>query len=621
MPFRDGPVPQHTLRISPLFCPIVVFALVAAALAVVARVVAQHTVAVVTREHLLPRWDLATHLGRGWLDYHLLATGQVHRLLWDVWLQGYWPPVLSLFQVPFYIGLGGITAGLWSALAAFVLVGLTGCGVLWSQWRCGAVLSIALFVSLLVSSPFLLAYASVPMTETIGALTQLLVLLAWVHYTHKPTAAAADVFAASLTVLFFTKYNYFFLLVVPLLIHEWLDRTQHSSTACLRHLGYWTRRIASTPTGAFLGLYLVALLIIIGTGGFDVRVAGRRISVHTIGNSGYVVLYGLLARLWYLHRQRRIDWGHVRSLDPRVGPLLKWFVLPVTIWFASPYPNHIRDFTNLIFNRSIGDATIRTGIGGYLDVLRNSYFYNEWMLAGVVIAFCVAAVRYRHQAPLMRLLVLAVPLQCAAIGFHQTRSPRFLLLTVVLLCLAASAEVGGWFARSTRGRIASVLLAPPILIGGVVAARHVMTEARFHTVAFENYTNSPNLVAALNSIRAELTVVDRVAIVGQSNELPPALFRWELGPPSGLRCFPFEVGGANGTALGLATKVLLIRPSGPGIEPLDPTTYYFNQRREVLEREQRGDLRFDGEYAVPDLRVTLRMYERAVASGPTATCY
>src|SRR6476659_6801901 len=88
----------------------------------------------------------------------------------------------------------------------------------------------------------------------------------------------------------------------------------------------WGRRAFASPIVIVILLYLVAVLIIMRTGGFDVRLFGRRISVHTIGNSGHVVLYLLLARLWYLHRRRRIAWDRMTSADPLVRPLLIWFV-------------------------------------------------------------------------------------------------------------------------------------------------------------------------------------------------------------------------------------------------------------------------------------------------------
>lgn len=602
--------------------PSLLLGIAAAALACVTHVVGQHTIAVVQARHLLPRWDLATHLGHGWVDYHFLATGQIHRLLWDLWMQGYWPPVLSLYQMPFYLVLGGsMTSGLRSGLVAFVLVGLAGSAVLWREWRYRAVLPASLFLALLMSSPFLLAYASVTMTETLGALAQLVVLLSYVRYRQDPGTRTARTFAISLTVVFFTKYNYFFLFAAPLVLYEWLEGTSGWGMA-RRLAALWrrTRRLLTSPTGAFVALYIVALLIILRSGGFDFQLLGRRVSVHSVGNTGHAVLYILLARLWYLQHRRRIDWARLASADPRVRHLLIWFVAPVAVWFASPYPNHIRDFANLVINRPLGTPTVASGIGAYMDALRTTYFYNDWVLAFIIAAFGIAALRYRRQPPLMQWMILAVPVQLVAIAVHQTRFPRFLLLTVVLLCLAAAAEAGRWAANSARGRMAAVALAPLVLASGVVAARSVVTEERFRVMAFEHYTDSAPLRAALATIHSGLGPDDRLAIVGHNNELSPGLFRWELGPPSGVPCFPSQIGGAGRLDLALATQVLLLTPAGAGVAPLDDASYYAAQRRAVLERVDRGEFALGREMALADLQVVLRLYRRTSPPAGQATC-
>jgi hypothetical protein len=591
------------------------------ALASVALLVAQHTVAVVQARDLLARWDLATHLGHGWQDYDLLVTGRIPALAWDLWQQGYWPPALSLYQVPFHLVLGGgTTAALWSSLVAFVLAGIVGCAVLQREWRDDAMLPGSLFLALLMSSPFLLAYASVPMTEMLGVVVQLLVVLTYATYRQDPGPAAARRFAIALTVLFFTKYNYFLLLVAPLVLYELLERTAGQGMR-ERLAGLWrlARHVLSTPAGAFVVLYLVALLVVLRTGGIEFHLLGQRVSVRSIGNSGHVVLYILLARLWYLHRRGRIHWARLTSADPRVRPLLLWFVIPVTVWMASPYPNHIRDFANLVLNRPLGDSTVGTGTVRYLDALRTMYFYADWVLAAVVGAFVVAAVRYRRQSPLMQWLILTVPLQFAAIALHQTRFPRFLVLTVVLLCLVASSEAGGCLARIRRGGLVGRVLAGLVLAAGVAAARDVVRQPRFEAIAFENYTDDEALRATLNSIRAELNAGERLAIVGESNELSPGLFRWELGPPSGAPCFPVPLAGSRRQDPGLATRILLIEPLGPG-SPLDPTSYYPGQRQAVLARVERGELTLRRAIPVPSLHVVFRVYDRTSRSAPVAAC-
>ena len=620
----SGPVEaeRHHSTLSSRIYLLALIVVAGVALIYAARVVDRHTIQVVASERLLPRWDLATHLNHGWQDYHLLITGQIHRLLWDLWLQGYWPPVLSIYQVPFYLTLGGgLESGLRSALAALILVGILGCALMWRQWRESAALPAAVFLALLLSSPYLLAYASVTMTEIVGAAAELVVLLAYVSDRQSPTAGSARIFALSLTLLFFTKYNYFFLLVVPLVICEWAERMWNAHAAASREaVRRWTQWALSSPGAWLLAIYLVGLVIVLRTGGFDFHVAGTRVSVHTIGNSGHVVLYLLLARLWYLHRRGRIPWDRINAADPRVRPLLLWFAVPVTIWLASPYPNHIRDFFNLVVNRPLGESTIGGGAAIYIDALRNLYFFNQWLLALVVAVFAIAAIRYRAQPALMRWLIVAIPLQLAAIALHQTRFPRFLLLTVVLLCLAAATEVGGWCAGRRWTRIIGTAIAPCVLAVGVLAARTVVTQDRFKAVAFENYTDSSVIRAALDSIRSELKAEDRLAIVGQSNELSPALLRWEFGPPSGLPCSPFEIGGARGASLGAATNVLLMIPSGTKPAALDITAFYLAQRQTVFEEVSRGTFTVRRDFDVPDRHVSLRMYDRTSPPVAAAPC-
>jgi hypothetical protein len=349
-------------------------------------------------------------------------------------------------------------------------------------------------------------------------------------------------------------------------------------------------------------------------------VLGQRVSVRSIGNSGHVVLYILLLRLWYLHSRRRIDWQRLTAADTRIRPLLLWFLLPVTVWLASPYPNHIRDVANLVINRPLGQPTAGSGMSTYMDALGNAYFYSQWVLALVVVTFAMAVLRYREQPPLMRLLILAIPVQFAAIALHQTRFPRFLLLTVVLLCLAAASEAGRWFAGSRAARAAAGLLAPIVLASGVFAAGHVVTDERFRSVAFENYTNSEPLRAALDSIRRELTPDDRLLIVGQNNDLSPALFSWELGPPSGVACFPFPIGGVSRLDPALATRVLLLVPLDPRISPLDPQNYNPARLREILNEVDRDDLVLRREFPLPDMQVALRLYERTSPRTRTVEC-
>ena len=608
---QDNHLVTTPLRRSRLI-PVLLPALAAAALARTASVVARQTVDVVQARRLLPRWDHATHIVQGWVDYHLLATGRIPELLWDLWLQGYWPPVQSIYMIPFYVLLGGgMTAALWSSLVALVLVGAIGAAVQWWLWRAAAILSASIFLALLMSSPLILAFSSLAMTEVPGALAQMVVVLAYARYRRRPDPSSARLFAISLTLLFFTKYNYFLLLAGPLMLYEWLVRTAGATLAeRARMLRRLATRILTTPTGAVIALYIAIVLVVMRSGGFQFVVLGQRVSVRSIGNSGYVALVVVLARLWYAHRRREIDWSRLVAADPRVRPLLVWFAVPVTIWLMSPYPNHIRDFVNLVINLPVGEPTVQQSALSYFTALRDVYFYGEWVVVLVAALVVIAGVQYRRQPPVMQWLLIAVPIQLAAVALHQTRAPRYLLLTVVLLCFTASSEVGRWFAAMRRGALAAALLAPLVLLAGLAASQRVVHQPRFQAVAFEHYVESPQARQALERLRHEIGADDRLAIGGQNNELSQAVLAWELGPPSGVRCFPFELSGSRRLDLSLATMVLLIVPGAANPASLDEPDYYVAQRQAVQDGVGRGELVLRHDIVVSDIDVSLRFYVR-----------
>ncbi len=588
-----------------------VVAAVLATAAFAVHLAARHSIHVVVERGLLPRWDLAAHLWHGWFDYYLLTSGRIPHVLWDLWLQGYWPPLLSLWQVPFYLLLGGeLSAGSWSSAAAFTFVGVLGALILWQQWAHRSLLPAAIFIALLTSSPFLLAYATITMTEMAGATAQLLVVFAYERYRARPTGRRATLIAISLTILFFTKYNYFLLLAAPLVVHEWLERTA-GWTLQRRARAVWAsaRRVLTSPMGVLVVAYAVALVAVLASGGFEFRILGRRVSVRGIGNSGHIVLYIAFARIAYLYWRGRIDWEALGAADPRIPALIVWFVVPVAVWMASPYPNHIRDFFNLVVNRPVGEPTVEAGLASYFAALRDGYFFSPWVLGVVAGAFVVAAVRYRAQPALMKFLVVAVAFQAAVIALHQTRLPRFLLLTVVLLCLAAAGEVGRWLSALRGGVAIGAALAPAVLACGIAGTMRMVEEERFRALALEEYIDSPALREALGVIRRELSPDDRLLVIGETDVLSPALVRWQLGPPSGVPSLPHRIAGEGRLDPELATCVLLVASPG-SMAPLSVGGFEPSRVRAVMEAIGRGDLIERHRFALTDLGVSLWFYVR-----------
>jgi len=575
----------------------------------VATLVSGQTIDLIAARRLLPRWDLAAHLAAGWTDAFYLETLQLPQLLWDLWLQGYWPPVPSLFQAPLYLVLGShMTSGLQSSLVAFVLALLAGTALLCLQWTRAAWLPAALFVLFAVTSPFFLAYASVAMTEMLGVLAQLCVLVCHLRYEQHRSAAAARLFALSLTTLFFTKYNYFFLLAVPMLAHEYLRRTAAWGPAArVRHAWQWVRCWLGTPTGALLTAYLLGVLIVITTGGFALSVFGRRVTVTTIGNSGYVALYLLLGRMWFLDRRGRIDWQQLFSVDPRVRPLLLWFGVPVTVWLASPYPNHMKDVANLVVNTPLGAPSAATALVSYGAAIRVEYFADAWLLAATAVGFAVAALRFRAQPPLVQLLILTALMQFTMVLAHHTRFSRFLALPVSLVWLVSASELGTAVWR--RSALLAAFAAPVVIGYALATAQTVVAGEPFRRLAFENYVDSPALHQALATLRADIGPVDRLAILGRSDALSPALFKWQLGPPAGETSFPLDIVRAVDVALiDTATCVLLIAPSHAELSSDEIRGDFPRHVARLQPWLDAGTFILTREIPVSDLQVTLRFY-------------
>ncbi|MEZ5292412.1 MAG: hypothetical protein R2745_15125 [Vicinamibacterales bacterium] len=567
---------------------------------------------------LLPRWDLAAHLLSGWTDYHYLITGQPHRLAWDLWQQGYWPPGPSLWQIPFHAGLGGTPrAGLASGLAAFVVALSASVAALALQSGRRALVGAAIFLGFAATSPFLLAYASLAMTEMPGAMAQAVVVASHVWFERSRRPVAAWAFALSLTALLFTKYNYFLLLAAPLVLHVYLTGTTGRSwQARAASAAALARALVATPARRVAALYLLLLGLLLVTGGTAFTIAGQRVALRTVGYLAHPLLYGALLRVWWLHRHGRIDWARLWAADPRLRPLAIGCVAPMALWLASPYPNHVKDAANLLVNIPMGEPTASQGLAAYLGVVRSDFFLHD-ALAGLALGgFLLALVRWRSSAPLVRLLVMSAILQFVLVTLHPTRDPRFVLLALPPFWLASAAALGALTARWPAR--AAAALAAVLCAAAVAGAGRATSSAAFERHAREHYIESPALASALASIRAA-TAADRLLVVGRLETAPPGLLAWHLGPPAGAADFPREVlRVADARFLDAAPFVLYVAPLVDVTWP--PANVAENARATALAGRlvAAGTHRVVRRFRVDDAGVSLTLYRRLGTAGSQA---
>lgn len=552
---------------------------------------------------LLPRWDLAAHLLNGWTTYDHVVNGRLVRFLWDIWTQGYWPPGQSLFQVPFYAAAGGsILGGLLSSTAAFGLTAAASVVLLGHIAGHRAWLSAALTVALISTSPFFLAYATVAMSEMVGALVQVIVLVCYARHERTRDADAMRWLAISLSLLFFTKYNYFILLAVPLACHAFLAHAAGTpARARLRAVRRAVTAWGATAPGLATVAYLFIVVAILSVGGFSASAGDHRIAFRTVGYSLHPLLYGWLAYAWNTHRQGRWDLRRLAATDPRLPPFILWFVVPATVWLASPLPNHIKDLVYLVVNVPMGPESAQLGLTAYLNAIRTDYFAHPVVFVAALGAFLNAAVRYRSQPPLIRLLIAIAALQFAMVAAHQTRDARFLLLAMPPFWIVGAHEIGTWLGRQQPSLATTAAVVT--LCASVAGAHVVISAPPFRRLAVEHYVRSTALDDTLSAIRDMVPREGDVALIGRRDNVSPSLMKWQLGPPSGLRQFPQEITRETDLPrLDSAAMVVLIEPS-------EVSTIHATER--VMAHVDAGTLVPTRTFPVADIGVSIRVFLRA----------
>ncbi|MGE3471910.1 MAG: hypothetical protein AB7O28_16275, partial [Vicinamibacterales bacterium] len=516
---------------------------------------------------------------------------------------------------PFYAGLGGtLTAGLASGLGAFVVALSASVAAHAMDSGRRALVPTAIFLLFAATSPFVLAHASIAMTEMPGAMAQAMVVACYVWWERSRRPAASWAFALSLAALFFTKYNYFLLLAAPLALHVYLTDTAgrpwRERGAALASLA---RASVATPVRRLIAIYLLVLGLVAITGGTAFTVAGQRVALRTVGYLAHPLLYGVLARLWWLHRRGRLDWARLRAADPRLRPLAIGCAAPIAAWLASPYPNHVKDAANLLVNIPMGEPTARQGLAAYLGAVRSDYFLHDALFGLALGGFVLALAGWRSSTPLVRLLVLSALVQFALVTLHPTRDPRFVLLALPPFWLASAAALGRLTARWRTGT--AVALAGGIGAVALAGAGRAVESPAFERRAFEHYVDSPALAAAFEAIRAA-SAPSPLMIVGRLETASPGLLGWQLGPPTGAAAFPREVlRDQDERALASAPFVLYAAPLVEVTWPPGNAAENARATARVRRLVAAGTHAVVHEFRVADAGLSLTLYRRLGAAS------
>jgi hypothetical protein len=577
--------------------------------------ISKNTVSVVKEERLLPRWDESTHAVEGWYAYHYLKHLNIPLFIWHLWARSYWPFVQPLYLTPFYFILGSsYHSALMGSIAAFVALGLLCSFLLILLHKNMPVLAISVTLFLLITSPLYLGYASLSMLEMFGSLVQVFVFITYVLSRQKGAEKKgkyAKLFAISLTILFFTKFNYFLLFIIPTLIHEYFTFTKNWRPR--DHFKAWIKAgkwLLSSITGKIVAIFCIFMVIIYKAGGLEFYIFNQKISIHTPGAAGYIILYILLLKLWFLHRKKKIDREKIFHLDARIRPLVIFLGIPLLVWFAVPYPNHIADFFGplLTTGGKTEGLNFFTGIFHYIKILRTDYFPSGAVFFLGLLIYLISVVRYKRQDTFTKWLILIPPIHILLAALHPLKHPRYIFLSLIPLILVIALELNHWFSQHLILKYTAGALSILIVCAGFISFHGILQTRPFKHTALGTYTQNARLNEALAWLRRHINAEDRLAILGKCDSLSPALFEWQLGPPRKYKYFIGVVGPKRYPELQKASHICLIVPTAKHSDPeiLQQYNAHFNQVNSLLQHNR---VVYIDEFEIDSLKLTFRLYK------------
>ncbi len=471
----------------------------------------------------LPQWDMAKYGVSG-----LRLAGEIRNLdllgfLRQVNALDVWPPVFPLLEAPVFLifGPGYGSARAFVSVLFVVLVAAAA----WAGSQVNGEVGLAagaITAALIVTSPFYQLFATLVMLEIPG--TMLLVLAIGWYLRSLRSGRRRDFSIACLlaTALFFCKYNYGVMWLLPMAANETL-RTSQPPILLTRVVTFLRR-----PGPAFVTAWLLLTAAIVVSGPWRFNFAGRVIRIGSAANSIYALYVLVLASwaVWPRHSWRRLQL-FIAETGWRTRTMAGLIVLPIALWMV--VPAHTVNFVRFMENRSSGPPLLG---------LESLLFYPHAFITAFspipvtgIAALLLALAGLRHlrgDNQVGRVLALALIFSFVALVFHPYKQPRFFFTTAAVLWLVASCEVASGLAYCSRR-----LRAGPrtLLITGVAAA--ALVAAAMTPVNRTRLARSHRQHTVPASTRQVVdAIADRAAdsrssvLLGTWNGLSPGLVEW-----------------------------------------------------------------------------------------------
>ncbi len=432
-------------------------------------------------------WDPATH---GWDGMRLAVYIQQFRplkLLVETNRLVLWPPLHSYLQIPYFLMLGFDYRSAVLCSLTFLALLLPALTLLyqrlsdsWAGWL--------VLMTLTVTSPMFLAFASMPMLEIFGAV---LAVFAGYLFLQK-----SKWFPLSLTFLFFLKYNYFFYLLLPVLLF-------HVSEDNIRRIYDWAKTMKSLAV--ILLLFMLFGVFILLTGGFELG----SVSVRGIGNPAYAVFLAVLAILIW-KKQHLPLWQTIK------GSGWEWFVFPVLIWLLIPVPNRIRTILSFAINKPLGSPP-PTDPDFYLYYFQKLplYFADYWVAWLSLVTGIAVTVLYRKRKEILFVAGMFW-LPFFLMTLNQNKQERYLFTFIPVLWILFAYAIDRIPQKALRFGAALAVCCTLVFSLNLSTVRRTI---RWQFVPAS--VRSP-----LNFIARSIGDAKEVRVLGVTNELNPASIQY-----------------------------------------------------------------------------------------------
>lgn len=473
-----------------------------------------------------PLWDPAAHA----LDGIHFARAFRHFSASEFFVQmhnsGMWPPAIPLFQAPFQLAFGEsfVVTRSWTAWMSIPVVLMVFMVGFTSHKRFGLTVG-ALAAVLLTISPIFQEYCLQEMLEVPGIFFSMLTLFFYLRFLQEQKRVDWQATCLSGIVLFFCKFNYSVIVMLPIVVCELACRQEFRrmvGTSLWRFVRDVRWRGGFTR---FVILYII-FLFYINKVGVNFEIAGQRILIkRALGNPTYLLLAVIIVRNLLVNREEFLAYftNIWRAPEP-MRSLLRFDILPALVWLS--YPVFFSVFFIFMFSEKTRQGSLFSleTLTFYPGAIIQEYAPHP-VLGALSLVSLLAMMFYWKRLPLIsRFFVGLSSFNLLLTILHPNYQIRYLLTSIPILYIVNGlAIVHLWEALTQRtgARLDRVLLGfTPVLSLMLLL---IFPPSRDHLQkAFISYTQSEKANELFSAICKESSKSELNTLLGFSNYVAPS---------------------------------------------------------------------------------------------------